>query len=170
MSQGKKTSESQQTLEELADWIVMNWMQMSEQVRSSRAVFDLCQQNSVSGAGVDDQGSSTDGQLIALHAVTQNSSQGKHSQDLSRQSTATLLMFRTVGCSLTPCSKIQFYSDPHQVDLVSEISAGTEVRKALPPLLLNHGQIWAKVKPGSLALLGCEQQHEAVSCLPCAVF
>lgn len=48
-------------------------------------------------------------------------------------------MFRTVGCSLTPCSKIQFYSDPNQVDLVGEISAGTEERKALPPLLLNHG-------------------------------
>lgn len=79
-------------------------------------------------------------------------------------------MFRAEGCSLTPCSKVQFYSDPNQVDLVGEISAGTEERTALPPLLLNHGQIWAKVKPGSLALLGQEQQYAAFSSLPCAIF
>lgn len=134
LSQGKSGGEAQQTLQELADWIVMNWMQMSEQVKSSRAVFDLCQSNAVAGAKADEQGS--DGQLIPLHAVTQHS---KLRQDPDLQSTATLLMFRTVGCSLTPCSKIQFYSDPNQVDLVGEISAGTEERRALPPLLLNHG-------------------------------
>lgn len=88
----------------------------------------------MAGAKHDEQGS--DGQLIPLHSVTQNS---RPQQDVNLQSTATLLMFRTVGCSLTPCSKIQFYSDPNQVDLVSEISAGTEEKKALPPLLLNHG-------------------------------
>ena len=79
-------------------------------------------------------------------------------------------MFHTVGCNLTPCSKVQFYSDPDQVNLVSEITAGTEAKTMLPPLLLNHGQIWAKVQPGSLALLRREQQLDARSTLPCAVF
>jgi hypothetical protein len=37
-------------------------------------------------------------------------------------------------------------------------------------LLLNYGQIWAKVLPGSLALLRREQQLDAQSSLPCAVF
>jgi hypothetical protein len=53
---------------------------------------------------------------------------------------------------------------------VGEITAGTEARTTLPPLLLNHGQIWAKVQPGSLALLRREQQLDATSSLPCAVF
>lgn len=79
-------------------------------------------------------------------------------------------MFPKAGCNLTPCSKIQFYSDPNQVNLVGEITAGTEARTTLPPLLLNHGQIWAKVLPGSLALLRREQQLEAQSSLPCALF
>ena len=79
----------------------------------------------------------------------------------SQQSIATLLMFHKIGCYLTPCSKIQFYSDPNQVNLVSEITAGAEGKTALPPLLLNHGQIWAKVQPGSLALLRIEQQLSA---------
>jgi hypothetical protein len=70
-------------------------------------------------------------------------------------------MFHKLGCNLTPCSKIQFYSDPNEVNLVSEITAGTEARTTLPPLLLNHGQIWAKVLPGSLALLRREQQLDA---------
>jgi len=56
------------------------------------------------------------------------------------------------------------------VNLVSEITAGTEAKTTLPPLLLNHGQIWAKVQPGSLALLRREQQLDARSSLPCAVF
>jgi hypothetical protein len=60
---------------------------------------------------------------------------------------------------------------------VSEITAGAEAATALPPLLLNHGQIWAKVQPGSLALLRGEQQAAALAggqsslaALPCAVF
>ena len=53
---------------------------------------------------------------------------------------------------------------------MSEITAGTEAKTTLPPLLLNHGQIWARVQPGSLALLRSEQQYQARSSLPCAVF
>jgi hypothetical protein len=54
--------------------------------------------------------------------------------------------------------------------LVGEITAGTEAKTTLAPLLLNHGQIWAKVQPGSLALLPLEQQYDAQSSLPCAIF
>lgn len=98
----------------------------------------------------------------------------KNNEETQKQnnlgSNATLLMFHQVGCHLTPCSRIQFFSDSDQVNLVSEITAGAEAKTTLPPMLLNHGQIWAKVLPGSLALLGREQQLEAQSNLPCAVF
>lgn len=69
ISKGNSGGEAQGTLQELVDWIVVNWMQMSEQVRSSRAVFDLCQSNGAPGAKSDEQLGS-DGQMIALHTVT----------------------------------------------------------------------------------------------------
>jgi hypothetical protein len=37
-----KESDAYKTLSDLADWVVLNWAEMSEHVRSSRAVFDLC--------------------------------------------------------------------------------------------------------------------------------
>ena len=159
-----------EALTELADWAALNWIQMAEQVTANRAVFDLCkQQHPGGGEAAEEQPG--DSQLIALHSVIKQA-RGSRGAPAGRgqDSIATLLMFHTVGCYLTPCSKIQFYSDPDQVNLVSEITAGTEAKTALPPLLLNHGQIWAKVQPGSLALLRREQQFDAQSSLPCAVF
>ena len=152
-----KQSDAFQTLNELADWIFINWVQMSEQVSSNRAVFDLCKQNQDRKESCGEQ--SSDNQLISLHSVIQQSNARRGSMERTKQqSIATLLVFHRLGCSLTPCSKIQFYSDPNQVNLVSEITAGTEAKTALPPLLLNHGQIWAKVQPGSLALLPIDEQ------------
>jgi hypothetical protein len=52
---------------------------------------------------------------------------------------ATLLFFNKRECKLTPCSKIQFYSDENQLNLVSEFSAANEGTTVVPPLLLNHG-------------------------------
>ena len=80
--------------------------------------------------------------MVALHSVIEKANGG---QGTGKNSIATLLMFDSAGCRLRPCSKIQFYSDPDQVNLVSEITAGAEAATSLPPLLLNHGQIWAKV-------------------------
>lgn len=51
-------------------------------------------------------------------------------------------MFKKSGAHLTPTSKIQFYSDENKVNLESEIHAGSEGRRDLPPLLLDHGKIW----------------------------
>jgi hypothetical protein len=64
-----------------------------------------------------------------------------------------ILMFKKSGAHLTPTSKIQFFSDQNKVNLVSEISAGTEGRRDLPPLLLNHGKIWVHFDAGTTALL-----------------
>ena len=92
--------------------------------------------------------------------------------DSSQQSIATLLVFKKQGCYLTPCSKVQFYSDSNEVNLVNEITAGNEAKTTLPPLLLNHGQIWAKIVAGSTALLSEADEINAFksSSLPCAMF
>ncbi len=52
-----------------------------------------------------------------------------------------------------PTSKIQFYSDPNKVNLISEINAGLEGITDVPPLLINHGQIWVHIDQGTTALL-----------------
>jgi hypothetical protein len=41
----RKECDAYKTLYELADWISINWIQMSEQVSSCRAMLDLCKQN-----------------------------------------------------------------------------------------------------------------------------
>ena len=78
-------------------------------------------------------------------------------------------MFKKSGVLLTPTSKIQFYSDANKVNLVSQISAGSEGKKDLAPLLLNYGQIWVSVDPGTTALLPKHIQSEQKSSLPCAM-
>ncbi len=62
-------------------------------------------------------------------------------------------MFKKNAASLTPTSKIQFYSDANKVNVIAEMSAGTEELKDPPPLLLNHGSIWVNFDAGSIALL-----------------
>jgi hypothetical protein len=52
-----------------------------------------------------------------------------------------------------PTSKIQFYSDRNKVNLISEINAGLEGITDVPPLLINHGQIWVHIDQGTTALL-----------------
>lgn len=78
-------------------------------------------------------------------------------------------MFKKNAAHLTPTSKIQFYSDPNKVNLIAEISAGNEGKKDLPPLLLNHGNIWVQFDAGTSALLPKHLQNDQKSSLPCAV-
>jgi hypothetical protein len=78
-------------------------------------------------------------------------------------------MFKKSGAHLSPTSKIQFYSDVNKVNLITEINAGSEGKKDLPPLLLNHGQIWVNCDAGTTALLPRHQQTDQKSSLPCAV-
>lgn len=87
--------------------MALNWIQMSEQLGANRAVFDLCEQRH-QGGGEAAEGQSSDSQLIALHSVIEQSKSGQGGvlERGSQNSIATLLMFHTVGCNLTPCSKI----------------------------------------------------------------
>jgi len=104
--QAQRECDAFSTLAELADWVALNWIQMSELVRANRAVFDLCKQQRP-GSGEAAEGQSADSQLIALHSVIEESSSGLGGpESLGQNSIATLLMFHTVGCNLTPCSKI----------------------------------------------------------------
>jgi len=73
--------------------------------------------------------------------------------DASNEAIGTLLMFKKNDVHLTPTSKIQFYSDANKVNLITEINAGSEGKKDLPPLLLNHGSIWVNFDAGTTALL-----------------
>lgn len=52
-----KECDAYKTLSELADWIFVNWIQMSEQVSSSSAVFDLCKQDQLKQEGDGEQSS-----------------------------------------------------------------------------------------------------------------
>jgi len=37
-------------------------------------------------------------------------------------------MLKKSGIYLAPCSKVQFFSDPDQVNLISELTAGHEIK------------------------------------------
>lgn len=81
---------------------------------------------------------SSGGAMIPLHQVLQ---EGRI--DGKMDALTTLIMFsRTTenACKLTPCSKIQFFSDANQINLVAEISASSGAALTnLKPLLLNYG-------------------------------
>ena len=79
---------------------------------------------------------STSNQLLPLSDLIEKT------EDTHSGAIGTLLMFKKNAAHLTPTSKIQFYSDPNKVNLIAEINAGSEGKKDLPPLLLNHGNIW----------------------------
>jgi hypothetical protein len=55
------------------------------------------------------------------------------------------------------------------VNLISEINAGLEGITDVPPLLINHGQIWVHIDQGTTALLPKYKQSDQKSSLPCAV-
>lgn len=111
----------------------MNWYKIAECVRSDRVVLDLCQVY---------ESSQQDGLLPLHELITQQGS-----------AIGTLIMFKKNAATLTPTSKIQFYSDANRVNLIAEINAGTEGRKDLPPLLLDHGKVWVSFDAGTNALL-----------------
>jgi hypothetical protein len=69
-------------------------------------------------------------------------------------------MFKKSGAYMTPTSKVQFYSDENKINLESEISAGSEGKRDLPPLLLNHGNLWVNFDAGTTALLPKHKQTD----------
>ena len=80
------------------------------------------------------------------------------------------MIFKRGGTVLTPCSKIQFFSDPDGTNLVKDILAGEEMRADLDPLILNEGKIWVSFEEGTNALLPADMQTEVVAKLECAIF
>ena len=54
-------------------------------------------------------------------------------------------------------SKIQFYSDSNQTNLVKELMAGKDIAMELPPLVLNEAKIWVNLVEGSQELIPVEE-------------
>jgi hypothetical protein len=69
------------------------------------------------------------------------------------------LQFKKGGIKLSPCAKVQFFSDPDQVNLVHEFFAGNEVRTELAPLVLEYSRIWVNCYVGTNALVSHEEQQ-----------
>ena len=136
-------------INELVEWCIMSWYHIASRISTDRVVFDLCQEYDKfvnSDFAKSDDGFQSS-HLLPLHELIPL-------QDSSATSAiGTLLIFKRAQALLSPTSKIQFYSDPQKVNLVNQITAGTEGKKDLPPLLLNYGQIWVNVDPGTTALL-----------------
>ena len=67
-------------------------------------------------------------------------------------------------------SKIQFFSDPSQTNLVKELMAGKDYESDLPPLLLNEAKIWVRFVEGSQDLIPEHEQQIVKTKLECAVY
>ena len=138
-------------LQRIVDWCIMNWYNISESIRSNRAVFDLCHEYDVmanaQSKSQDETNLASSIQMLPLHQLI------ARNEGASAGAIGTLIMFKKNGAHLTPTSKMQFYSDANKVNLISEISAGSEGKKDLPPLLLNHGSVWVNFDAGTTALL-----------------
>jgi len=87
--------------------------------------------------------------LLPLHELTPN-----HGDS----SVGTLLMFKKNGVKLAPCSKVQFFADPEMVNLIHELNAGSEIKKEVPPIILQYSHIWVFHDAGTNALLSKEDQ------------
>ena len=130
---------------ELVDWTFLNWEICKEEL-SRNKIFDLCSNPSKVESDAASSKNQTGGAMIPLHDI-----------GAKMDALATVIMFsRTTenGCTLTPCSKVQFFSDANQINLVAELSASSgAAMTTLPPMMLNYGKVWAKYLPGSIALL-----------------
>ena len=170
-------SEDVKIVKGMIDWCIMNWFNISERIRSDRAVFDICAmyeqynkakpQSTSAGSAVSDQMTFAQTNLLPLHELIQKQS-GQGSSGTT-SAIGTLIIFKQKAAQLVPTSKIQFYSDPNKVNLISEINAGLEGITDVPPLLINHGQIWVHIDQGTTALLPKYKQSDQKSSLPCAV-
>lgn len=74
-----------------------------------------------------------------------------------QDSISTLIVFKKGGTCITPMSKIQFYSDSNQTNLVKELMAGKDIAMELPPLVLNEAKIWVNLVEGSQELIPVEE-------------
>ena len=117
---------------------------MANSVNQNRCVVDICNEYEKFSK------LNPKNMLIPLHELLPN--QGD-------QSVGTLLMFKKNGVKLAPCSKVQFFSDPEMVNLIHELNAGSEIKKEVPPIVLQYSHIWVYHDPGTNALLSKEEQH-----------
>ena len=67
-------------------------------------------------------------------------------------------------------SKIQFFSDSNQTNLVKELMAGKDVEMDLPPLILNETKIWVNIVEGSQELIPVHEQQSVKPKLECAIY
>ena len=67
-------------------------------------------------------------------------------------------------------SKIQFYSDAEQTNLVRELQAGKDHEIELPPIVINEPKVWVKLVEGSQELLPIDEQQNVKPKLECTVY
>ena len=137
----------------MISWCLSLWQSMAIFINKERSVFDLCQQYANYEGDL----------LLPIHDLLP----GKGANSIG-----TLLIFKKKGIQLAPCSKVQFFSDPDQVNLIQEISAGDEIKDNVQPTLLKHGRVWCYFKAGTNLLMSLEEQTRLAgnnSKLECAV-
>ena len=156
--QEKQKADFEEIFGGLVDWGVTKWESLAASVCKGRAVLNITQQlqdmksYDTGGSGIN---------MLSLHDLIKG-----HGQD----SIGTLIVFKRGGTVLSPCSKIQFYSDPDGTNLVKDILAGEEMNCELPPMLLNEGKIWVSFEEGTNALLSLYDQQDVKAKLECAIF
>ena len=87
-----------------------------------------------------------------------------------QDSISTLIVFKRGGTCITPMSKIQFFSDANQTNLVQELVAGKDVNIELPPLALNEAKIWVSMVEGSQELIPVHDRQQVRPKLECAIY
>lgn len=87
-----------------------------------------------------------------------------------QDSISTVIVFKKGGTCITPMSKIQFFSDSNQTNLVKELMAGKDIEMELAPIVLNENKIWTSIIEGSQELIPMHEQQSVKPKLECAIY
>jgi len=64
-----------------------------------------------------------------------------------RNAINTTLIFKRNGVKITPGSKVKIYSDPDQINLLTEISFARGQKIDMEPIRMPAGKIWVTLDP-----------------------
>ena len=117
------------------------WQKIQEQIKSETTVIDICRE-------IRKNEGSAIGNKISLHEFLP--SKGKNT-------ICTILSFKRDECRMTAGSKLKFYSDDKEINLVDQIEAHEERRTEYAPMVINEGQIWVAYEQSNNALLQEDQ-------------
>lgn len=80
-----------------------------------------------------------------------------------------MIIYFKKSAFLAPTSKIKFFGDSQGSKLLFEISAGTDAKRLIPPILFNSSKVWIYYDKGTHAILPKDLQTKEKSSLNCLI-